>query len=178
MNVNFPDGSGQNTTSLQSMSSSQTVSLTTSSSQPAADTPMMTPTPTASSCHSTVAALSSSVSVKSSTSVVPTKATLTKCKKTKNIALRNKKIKVDTLIIKLINNPFFHDCLFSTKTKRLWLQWTGVYVTSWRPCWRSRKKAFLSSGNLTLFSDKFFKNKFYCIDLQYGRLVTWLQTKN
>lgn len=98
MYVNFPDGSGQNTTSLQSMSSSQTVSLTTSSSQPAADTPMMTPTPTASPSHSTVAALSSSVSVKISTSVVPTKATLTKCKKTKNIALRNKEIKVDTLV--------------------------------------------------------------------------------
>lgn len=78
MNVNFPDGSGQNTTSLQSMSSSQTVSLTTSSSQPAANTPLMTPTPTASPSHSTMAALSSSVSVKSSTSVVPTKAALTK----------------------------------------------------------------------------------------------------
>ena len=91
----FPDGSGQNTTSLQS---SQTVSLTTSSSQPAANTPLMTPTPTASPSHSTMAALSSSVSVKSSTSVVPTKAALTKCKKTKNIALRNKKIRVDRLV--------------------------------------------------------------------------------
>ncbi|CAH3046407.1 unnamed protein product [Porites lobata] len=38
----------------------------------------MTPTPTASPSHSTMAALSSSVSVKSSTSVVPTKAALTK----------------------------------------------------------------------------------------------------
>ncbi|CAH3187327.1 unnamed protein product, partial [Porites evermanni] len=38
----------------------------------------MTPTPTASPSHSTVAAMSSSVSVKSSTSVVPTKTTLTK----------------------------------------------------------------------------------------------------
>ena len=94
MNVNFPDGSGQNTTSLQS---SKTVSLTTSSSQPAASTPLMTPTPTASPSHSTMAALSSSVSVKSSTSVVPTKAALTKCKKTKNIS-RNKKIRVDPLV--------------------------------------------------------------------------------
>ena len=31
---------------------------------------------------------------------------------------------------------------------------------------------------LTLFSCKFFGKKFFCIDPQHGRLVTWLQTKN
>ena len=35
----------------------------------------------------------------------------------------------------------------------------GFHVTSRRPCWWSRTKAFLSSGNLTLFSCKFFEKK-------------------
>ena len=46
----------------------------------------------------------------------------------------------------------------------------GLQVTTWRPCWWLRKKAFISSGN--------FEKKFYCIDPQHGRFVTWLQTKN
>ena len=54
----------------------------------------------------------------------------------------------------------------------------GFHVTSRRPYWRSRAKAFLSSRNLTLFSGKFFKKILCCIDLQHGRVVTWLQTKN
>ena len=54
----------------------------------------------------------------------------------------------------------------------------GLHLTSRQPYWRSKTKAFLSSGNLTLFSSKFFKKVFCCIDLQHGRLVTWLQTKN
>ena len=54
----------------------------------------------------------------------------------------------------------------------------GLHLTSRQPYWRSKTKAFLSSGNLTLFSCKFFKKVFCCIDLQHGRLVTWLQTKN
>ena len=54
----------------------------------------------------------------------------------------------------------------------------GLDVTSRRPYWRSKTKVFLSSVNLTLFSCKFFKKKFCFIDLQHGRLVTWLQTKN
>ena len=33
----------------------------------------------------------------------------------------------------------------------------GLQVTSRRPCWWSRTKSFLSSGNLTLFSSKFFE---------------------
>ena len=33
----------------------------------------------------------------------------------------------------------------------------GLHVTSRRPYWRSRTKPFLSPGNLTLFSGKFFK---------------------
>ena len=33
----------------------------------------------------------------------------------------------------------------------------GLHVTSRRPYWRSKTKAFLSSGNLTLFSGKLFK---------------------
>ena len=33
----------------------------------------------------------------------------------------------------------------------------GLHVTSRRSYWRSRTKAFLSSGNLTLFSGKLFK---------------------
>ena len=37
-----------------------------------------------------------------------------------------------------------------------------------RPCWWSRTKAFLSSGNLTLFSCKFCAKKFYCFDPQHG----------
>ena len=41
-----------------------------------------------------------------------------------------------------------------------------------------KNKAFSSSGNLTLFSCKFVKKILCCIDLQHGRLVTWLQTKN
>ena len=52
------------------------------------------------------------------------------------------------------------------------------YVTSRQPCWLSRTKAFLSSGNWTLFLCKFFAKKFYCFYAQYCRLVTWLQTKN
>ena len=54
----------------------------------------------------------------------------------------------------------------------------GLHMTSRRPCWWSRTKAFLSSGNSTLFSFKFFEQNFYCIDPQHGRLITWLQTKN
>ena len=54
----------------------------------------------------------------------------------------------------------------------------GLHVTSRRPNWWSRTKAFLSSGKLTLFSCKFFQKKFHCFDPQHGRLVTWLQTKN
>ena len=34
----------------------------------------------------------------------------------------------------------------------------GLHVTSRRPFWMTRIKAFLSSGNFTLFSCKFFKN--------------------
>ena len=41
-----------------------------------------------------------------------------------------------------------------------------------------KTKVFLSSGNETLFSCKFFEEIFFCFDPQYGRLVTWLQTKN
>ena len=51
----------------------------------------------------------------------------------------------------------------------------GLHVTSRRPCWWSRTKAFLSSGNETLFSCKFFEEIFFCFDPQHGRLVTWLQ---
>ena len=54
----------------------------------------------------------------------------------------------------------------------------SLHVTSRRPCWMKRTKAFLSSGNLTLFSCEFFKKKFYCIVIQHGRLLTWFQTKN
>ena len=46
----------------------------------------------------------------------------------------------------------------------------GLHVTSRRPCWWSRTKSFLSSGN--------FEEKYYCIDPQNGHLVKWLQTKN
>ena len=42
----------------------------------------------------------------------------------------------------------------------------GLHVTSRRPYWRSRTKAFLSSGNLTLFSCKFFKK--YSIVLTFN----------
>ena len=54
----------------------------------------------------------------------------------------------------------------------------GLHLTSRRPCWRSRTKAFLSSENYTLFSCKFFEEIFFCFDPQHGCLVTWLQTKN
>ena len=64
-------------------------------------------------------------------------------------------------------------CCCDTSPHIAWL-----HVTSRRPCWWSRTKAFLSSGNLTLFSCKFFEKKFHCIDPQHGRLVTWLQAKN
>ena len=57
-------------------------------------------------------------------------------------------------------------------------QIAGLHVTSRRPCWWSRTKAFLSSGNQTLFSCKFFEKKLYSIDPKHGRLVKWLQTKN
>ena len=43
----------------------------------------------------------------------------------------------------------------------------GLHVTSQQPCWWSRTKAFLSSGNLTPFSCKFFQKNFYCIDYQH-----------
>ena len=54
----------------------------------------------------------------------------------------------------------------------------GLRVTSRRSRQMSRTKPFLSSGNLTLFSCKFFQKKLCCIVIQHGRLVTWLQTKN
>ena len=54
----------------------------------------------------------------------------------------------------------------------------GLQVTSRRPCWWSRTKALLSSGNETLFSCKLFEKKLYCIDPSHGHLVTWSQTKN
>ena len=50
----------------------------------------------------------------------------------------------------------------------------GLHVTSRRPYWWSRTQAFLSSGNQTLLSSKFFEKKFYSIDPQHRRLVTWL----
>ena len=53
----------------------------------------------------------------------------------------------------------------------------GFHVTSWRPRRMTLTKAFLSTGNLTLFHVNFSK-KFYCIIIQHGHLVTWLQTKN
>ena len=37
----------------------------------------------------------------------------------------------------------------------------GLHVTLRRPYWWSRTKTFLSSGNWTPFSCKFFENKFY-----------------
>ena len=43
----------------------------------------------------------------------------------------------------------------------------GLHVTSRQPCWQSRTKAFVSSGNLTPFSCKFFEKNFYCIDHQH-----------
>ena len=43
----------------------------------------------------------------------------------------------------------------------------GLHVTSQQPCWWSRTKAFLSSGNLTPFSCKFFQKNFYCIDYKH-----------
>ena len=54
----------------------------------------------------------------------------------------------------------------------------GFQVIPGQPCWWSRTKVFLSSGNLTVFLCKFFEKIFYCIDPQHGCLVTWLQTKN
>ena len=47
----------------------------------------------------------------------------------------------------------------------------GLHVTSRRPCWWSRTKAFL-------FSCKFFEEIFFCFDPQHGRLVTWLPINN
>ena len=66
-------------------------------------------------------------------------------------------------------------CLM-TRSTFLGQNWAdaGLHVTSRRPCWRSRTKAFLSSGNQTLFSCKLFEKKFLSIDPQHGRLVTWL----
>ena len=55
----------------------------------------------------------------------------------------------------------------------------GLHVTSRWPSWWSRTKAILSSGNKNPFPCKFFgKKKFYFINHQHSRLVTWLQTKN
>ena len=55
----------------------------------------------------------------------------------------------------------------------------GLHVTSRWPSWWSRTKAILSSGKKNPFPCKFFgKKKFYFIDHQHSRLVTWLQTKN
>ena len=46
----------------------------------------------------------------------------------------------------------------------------GLHVTSRRPYWRSRTKAFLSSGNLTLFSCKFFKKNSIVLTLNMAAL--------
>ena len=65
-----------------------------------------------------------------------------------------------------------------TPIKRIPMCIAGLHVTSRRPCWGSRTKEFLSSGNWILFSCKFFEKKFCSIDPQHGCLVTWLHTKN
>ena len=47
----------------------------------------------------------------------------------------------------------------------------GLHVTSRRPCWWPRTKAYLSSGMLTPIHVN-SSRKIYCFDLQHGRLVT------
>ena len=46
----------------------------------------------------------------------------------------------------------------------------GLHVRSRRPYWRSRTKVFLSSGNLTLFSCKFFKKNYSVLTLNMAAL--------
>ena len=45
-------------------------------------------------------------------------------------------------------------------------------------CWFARDVTEAMLAMFSPLSCKFFEKKFYCIDPQYGRLVTWLQTKN
>ena len=51
-------------------------------------------------------------------------------------------------------------------------------MKSRRPCWWSRTKAFLSSGNKTLFSCKLFGKKFFCFEPDMAALSGGLQTMN
>lgn len=50
-------------------------------------------------------------------------------------------------------------------------------MTSRRPCWWSRSFTFLSSGNLTPFSRRFYFKNVYGTNHQHVLLVTCLQTK-
>ena len=56
--------------------------------------------------------------------------------------------------------------------------WLARYVTAAMLEVKNKSISLLWAGNLTLFPRKFFEKKFYFIDPQHGRLVTWLQTKN
>ena len=55
---------------------------------------------------------------------------------------------------------------------------TAISVTSQRPSWSSRTKAFLSSGSNLYFHVNSSRKQLYCTDPQHGCLVTRLQTKN
>ena len=54
----------------------------------------------------------------------------------------------------------------------------GFQLTSWWPCCWMETEDFLSAGNETLFSCKFYEIKFHCFAHQHSCLVTWLKTSS
>ena len=77
----------------------------------------------------------------------------------------------------------------SCSTAREYAYWGHQTVERWRGGSSSIACTWCHGGHVggeekkhfsplaTLFSCKFFKKKLFCIDLQHGRLTTWLQTK-
>ena len=68
-----------------------------------------------------------------------------------------------------------------------WTSFEGVFVNKWSYCWSPRDvmAATLDDMNKSISLHwelnpihLNFSKKFYCITIQHGRLVMWLQTKN
>ena len=54
----------------------------------------------------------------------------------------------------------------------------GLQLTSWQPFWWTREKRFPPLGTELFYRANSAKKNFHCSVPQYGRLVTWFQSKN
>ena len=72
--------------------------------------------------------------------------------------------------------PNYRFSQFANFVKSLTFNIAGLHLTSRRPCWWSRTKAFVSSGSQTLML--ILREELYCIDRQHGRLVRLLMNPN